>query len=61
MYCRKSTEDDDHQAISLGPQRIKLLRFTEAHGLSVKEVLSESRSAKAPGRPVFNQMMARSR
>ena len=61
VYCRKSTEDDDHQAISLESQRTELLRFAAARGLHIKEVLSESRSAKAPGRPVFNHMMARVR
>lgn len=61
IYCRKSTEDDDHQAISLESQKIELLRFAEAHALYIKEVLLESRSARLPGRPVFNQMMARIR
>lgn len=61
IYCRKSTEDDDHQAISLESQRIELLRFAAAHSLYIKEVLYESRSARLPGRPVFNQMMARIR
>lgn len=61
VYCRKSTEDDDHQAISLESQRIELLRFAAGRGLQIRDVLVESRSARLPGRPVFNQMMARIR
>lgn len=61
IYCRKSTEDDGHQAISLESQRTELLRFAAVHSLHIKEVLSEGRSAMEPGRPVFNQVMARIR
>ena len=61
VYCRKSTEDDDHQSISLESQRTELLRFAAARGLQIREVLSESRSARLPGRPIFNHMMARIR
>ena len=54
IYFRKSTEDEDHEALSLESQKIELTRFAENHGLAVKAVLFESRSAHAPGRPVFN-------
>ena len=59
IYCRKSTEDDDHQAISLGSQRWELTRFAETHSLPVVEILSESKSARTPGRPVFTEMLRR--
>src|SRR5258708_33170824 len=59
IYCRKSTEDDDHQAISLESQVRELTRFTGEHSLSVVEILSESKSARHPGRPVFGAMLKR--
>ena len=59
IYCRKSTEAEDRQVLSIESQTAELQRFAEQRGLRVLEVLTESRSAKAPGRPVFNQMMER--
>lgn len=57
VYCRKSTEEDDRQVLSIESQTRELRRaFGE---LEIVEVLSESRSAKSPGRPVFDAMMRR--
>jgi hypothetical protein len=50
IYCRKSTEDDDRQAISLEPQEIELTRFAAQHVLPVADVLLERKSARKPGR-----------
>lgn len=61
IYCRKSTEDDDRQILSIDSQLTELKRLAEQRGLSVVAVLSESRSAKKPGRPVFSSMMERVR
>jgi site-specific DNA recombinase len=60
IYCRKSTEDDEHQAISLESQYRELTRFAEHYSLVVVGVLSESKSARVPGRrSVFTQMFQR--
>lgn len=59
IYCRKSTEDDDHQALSLESQRRELTRFASEHSLPVTDVLFESRSARTPGRPIFTRMLQR--
>lgn len=58
IYCRKSSESDERQIQSLSDQIITLLPFVQQRGLKiVGEPLQESKSAKSPGRPLFNQMI----
>ncbi|MDB5204851.1 MAG: hypothetical protein JWP09_879 [Candidatus Taylorbacteria bacterium] len=57
IYCRKSTENEDRQIQSLDSQENELRRLAEAQGLEILDVLKESMSAKAEGRPVFKQMI----
>jgi site-specific DNA recombinase len=59
LYCRKSTQEDDRQVLSLESQVKELTALAERRGLHVHDCLIESRSAKMPGRPVFNAMMQR--
>ncbi|MGH9462294.1 MAG: recombinase family protein, partial [Vicinamibacteria bacterium] len=59
LYCRKSSEAEDRQVLSIDSQTAELKRLAEQRGLSILEILTETRSAKAPGRPVFNVMMER--
>ena len=58
-YCRKSSEDDDHQVLSIESQRQELKRFAERENLTIVAVLEEAKSAKSPGRPVFNELIKR--
>jgi DNA invertase Pin-like site-specific DNA recombinase len=56
-YCRKSSEDEDHQVLSIESQRQELKRYAEREGLHILAVKEEARSAKMTGRPVFNEML----
>jgi site-specific DNA recombinase len=59
IYSRKSSEDDDRQALSIVAQLSELQTIAKTNDLSVVDTLTESRSAKEPGREVFNEMLRR--
>ena len=59
IYARKSTESEDRQIASIDSQIKELQTIAERDKLAVVDVLSESQSAKAPGRPVFNTVLTR--
>jgi len=59
LYIRKSTDEDGKQVLSLEAQEAELLEFAQKENLSIVETLHESKTAKEPGRPVFNQMLDR--
>jgi site-specific DNA recombinase len=59
IYARKSTESEDRQVASIDSQIKELKTIAKREGLQVVDILSESQSAKAPGRPVFGDLLAR--
>ncbi|MFN3858782.1 MAG: recombinase family protein [Caulobacter sp.] len=60
LYCRKSTEAEDRQVMSLESQRLELERgFLQRDDVEIVAIITEAKSAKSPGRPLFNDMVAR--
>lgn len=58
LYARKSTENDEKQALSIDSQIKEMLAIAERDGLNVIEIKKESHSAKNSGeRPVYNELI----
>ncbi len=57
LYARKSTEEDDRQVMSIEAQLFELQEYARKENLEILEEFQESKSAKTPGRPIFNEMM----
>lgn len=59
LYARKSTEQDERQALSIQSQVDEMLAQAKRDGLEVTEIRQESFSAKASAtRPIFMQLIA---
>ena len=59
LYARKSTDEDVRQVLSIESQLIKLRELARRESLEIVEEFVECRTAKEPGRPVFNAMIAK--
>ena len=60
IYCRKSSEGEDRQVASIELQLTTLKRtFGDRADMQVVGVYEEAYSAKAPGRPQFNEMISK--
>jgi DNA invertase Pin-like site-specific DNA recombinase len=58
LYARKSSENEDKQVASVPSQIEELKKLAQEMSLNIVEIFTEEKSAKAPGRPVFSQMIA---
>ncbi len=59
QYSRKSSEAEDRQVLSIGSQTETMSRVAKGRKINVIDSLIESKSAKRPGREVFNDMISR--
>jgi DNA invertase Pin-like site-specific DNA recombinase len=59
LYARKSTDVEDKQVLSIDAQLSELRSLAKHEGLQIVAEFVEKRSAKVPGRPVFNDMIRR--
>jgi len=59
IYARKSSEQDEKQALSIESQLQELNNFAKRENLTIIDVFTESKSARTPGRSIFNQMVSR--
>ena len=58
LYARKSSEDDERQAMSIDSQIKEMTDLAQKEGIVIKEVRKESHSAKTSGqRPVFKTLI----
>ncbi len=56
-YCRKSTDESNRQVQSIQAQETELNQFAQKEGLEIVEIFRESKTAKQPGREIFNKML----
>ena len=57
LYIRKSTDEEDRQVLSLEAQLHELKEFASKQGLEIIETFLEKKTAKVPGREIFNSML----
>src|SRR3989344_3950655 len=57
IYCRKSSEDEERQVLSIEPQLHELREYANQNGLFIVREYYESKTAKEPGREIFNEML----
>ena len=58
LYARKSTEQDELQALSIESQVKEMLNLAQRENLDIVDIRREAHSAKASGqRPVFQQLL----
>src|SRR3989344_2791442 len=57
FYIRKSTDEEDRQVLSLEAQLDESKEFAEREGLEIVDTFVEKKTAKVPGREVFNALL----
>ena len=57
IYARKSTDDEDRQVLSIEAQLKELREYAKRENLFVCKEVVEAKTAKKPGRPLFNEVL----
>jgi DNA invertase Pin-like site-specific DNA recombinase len=57
LYARKSTDEPERQVLSIEAQMFELREYAKKENLNVVREFVESKTAKEPGRVVFNEML----
>lgn len=57
LYARRSSDREDLQALSIDQQLEELHLLAAKRNLEIVEEMTESASAKDPGRPIFNELI----
>ena len=57
IYARKSTDDEDRQVLSIEAQLKEVREYAQRENLIVVKEIIEAKTAKKPGRPLFNEMI----
>ena len=58
LYARKSTDEPDRQILSIEGQLAELREYAKKENLIIVKDFIESKTAKEPGREIFNDMIA---
>ncbi len=58
IYARKSSEDEDRQAMSINSQISEIKKLADNSEILIDKIFTESQSAKQEGRPKFNEMLS---
>ena len=59
LYARKSTDTEDKQVLSIQSQLTEVKEYAIQQGLEITQEFQEARTAKSPGRPIFDEMIKR--
>jgi hypothetical protein len=57
IYCRKSTDTEDNQILSIESQIDECLKLARKYAISDYIIVKEMKSAKSPDRPLFKDMV----
>ena len=58
LYARKSTDEPERQILSIEAQLFELREYARKEGLNIVREFVESKTAKEPGREIFNEMIS---
>ena len=59
LYARKSTDTEDKQVLSIQSQLNEVREYAKRENLQIVQEYQEARTAKVPGRPIFDEMIRR--